>query len=226
MQIPSAIAAIAPDGKLSPRQRRRFLIEMCKRRIRPGTGSASEFLRRRTAMNPWPDLRSVLKDIPWVIVGGVATRAYMPERATQDMDVLIRQEDEQVALSCLKTAGYGVISRLAISGWLVRSPEGVEVDVLLGDYVWLSEALARPRLDPAGYPVIDLPYLVLMKMQARPFASFLRSQGKLCGRLLCYLVALLNTPRTISATSSGRPAVASSPRRPSSTRCKPSPSAA
>jgi len=165
MQIPSAIASIAPDGQLGPRQRRHFLIELCRRRLRPGTGSAPEFLRRRTAMNPWPDLRGVLKDTPWVI-GGVATRAYMPERATKDMDVLVRREDEQVALGCLREAGYEVVSPLSIGGWLARSPEGVELDVLLGDQAWLGEALSHPRFDTAGYPVIDLPYLVLMKMES------------------------------------------------------------
>ena len=37
----------------------------------------------------WPDLTSVLIDIPWAVVGGVATRAYMPERvATTRMALL------------------------------------------------------------------------------------------------------------------------------------------
>jgi hypothetical protein len=166
MQVPHAIAAIAPDGRLVPRQRRQFLIEMCKRRIRPGTGSAPEFLRRRTAMNSWPDLRGVLEGIRWLIVGGVATRAYMPERSTKDMDVLVRQEDEQTVLSRLKAAGYEVVSPLTVGGWLARSPKGVELDILLGHQEWLDEALAHPHLDPAGYPVIDLPYLVLMKLEA------------------------------------------------------------
>lgn len=120
MPIPFAIASIAPDGQLGPRQRRHFLIELCKRRIRPGTGSAPELLRRRTAVNPWPDLRGVLKDIPWVIADDVATRAYMPERATQDLDVLIRQEDEKAVLDRLQAAGYKVESPLAIGGWLAR----------------------------------------------------------------------------------------------------------
>jgi hypothetical protein len=117
-------------------------------------------------MNPWPDLRGVLKDMPWVIVGGVATRAYMPERATQALDVLVRREDEKAVLDRLRASGYEVASPLAIGGWLVRSPEGVEVDILLGSQPWLDEALAHPHLDPAGYPVIDLPYLALMKMEA------------------------------------------------------------
>jgi len=64
MQIPAMIASIAPDGKLAPRQRRHLLIEICRRRIRPGTGSASEFLQRRTAMDAWPDLRNVLQHSP------------------------------------------------------------------------------------------------------------------------------------------------------------------
>ncbi len=166
MQIPPAIAVVARDGRLTPLQQRRFLIDLCKRRIRPGTGSGIEFLRRRTAMNPWPDLRGVLQDVRWVIVGGVATRAYMPERATKDLDILVRREDEQTVLEHLKNAGYQVVSRLNIPGWLVRSPEGVEIDVLSGDEAWLGEALTQPRFDLAGYPVIDLPYLVLMKMAA------------------------------------------------------------
>ncbi len=44
-------------------------------------------------MHPWPDLRPILEGIPWVIVGGVATRAYMPERVTQDLDILVRHRD-------------------------------------------------------------------------------------------------------------------------------------
>ena len=117
-------------------------------------------------MNPWPDLHRVLKDVPWVIVGGVATRAYMPERATKDIGVLVRQEDEKTVLRLLQAVGYEVVSSLAVGGWLARSPEGVELDILLGSAPWLGEALAHPRLDSAGYPVIDLPYLVLMKMES------------------------------------------------------------
>ena len=166
MDIPPAIAAVAPDGQLTPTQRRRILIDICRRRIRPGTGSSLESLRRRTAMNPWPDLRPVLQGIPWVVVGAVATRAYMPERATKDLDILVRHEDGDEVWERLEAAGYTFITHLAVPGFLVHSPEGVEVDVVLGDYPWLDEALAHPRQDPAGFPVLDLPYLVLMKLIA------------------------------------------------------------
>ena len=166
MDIPPAIAAISPDGRLTPAQRRRFMIDLCRRRIRPGTGSGHEFLRRRTAVNPWPDLRPILEGIPWAIAGGVATRAYMPERGTKDLDILVRRQDGDEVWERLEAAGYRYISRLAVPGFLALSPEGVEVDVILGDYPWLEEALAHLRQDPADLPVLDLPYLVIMKLDA------------------------------------------------------------
>jgi hypothetical protein len=166
MTLPPAIARVAPDGRLTPVLQRRILIDIARRRIQPGTGSAPEFLRRRTAMNPWPDLRPVLIGIPWVVVGAVATRAYMPERATKDLDILVRRRDGDEVQARLHAAGYKVVSRLAVPGFLVRAADGAEIDVILGSYPWLNEALAHIRQDPAGYPVLDLPYLVIMKLAA------------------------------------------------------------
>ena len=66
----------------------------------------------------------------------------------------------------METAGYKFITPLAVPGFLLRSPEGVEIDVILGDYPWLDEALAHLCQDPSGLPVLDLPYLVIMKIDA------------------------------------------------------------
>lgn len=118
-------------------------------------------------MEPWPDLRSILHGIPWVIVGGVATRAYMPERVTRDMDILVSSQDGEAVRKRLESAGYATVSRLAVPGYLMRSPEGIELDVIFGKYDWLNQALANPGQDAAGYPVIDLAYLVLMKLTAQ-----------------------------------------------------------
>ena len=115
-------------------------------------------------MTPWPDLRPVLQGIPWAVVGGVATRAYMPERSTKDLDVLVRHADGEEVQGRLEEAGYTVEDTLAIPGFVVRAPDGTEVDVILGDFHWLEEALGNLRADPAGYPTLDLPYLVLMKL--------------------------------------------------------------
>jgi hypothetical protein len=38
--------------------------------------------------------------------------------------------------------------------------------VLHGEQPWLNKALAQPSHDPAGFPVLPLPYLVLMKLNA------------------------------------------------------------
>jgi hypothetical protein len=143
------------------------MIEMVKRKGKPGTGSSHEFMRRRTAMNPWPDLRPILKGINWAIVGGVATRAYMPERMTKDLDIVVHQRDGETVIKRLEQAGYRVVSRLAMPGYLMLSPDGTELDVLFGNFPWLKNALDHPRQDPAGYPVIGLPYITLMKMGAQ-----------------------------------------------------------
>ena len=117
-------------------------------------------------MHQWPDFRSILSGMDWVIIGGVATRAYMPERVTKDLDILVRATDGPEVIERLKRAGYTVVSRLAVPGYLLRSPDGVEVDVLFGRYPWLTEAFTQARHDQAGYPVISLPFLVLLKLAA------------------------------------------------------------
>lgn len=131
-------------------------------------------------MNVWPDLREILQGIPWVVIGGVATRAYMPERMTKDLDVLVHHSNGEEVIRRLQQHGFSLVSRLAVSGCLLRSSEGVEVDVLFGRYPWLSEAFQHISSDPAGYPVLALPYLVLMKlgaMRAQDWADISRMLG-------------------------------------------------
>ncbi|GAK50126.1 Sll0563 protein [Candidatus Moduliflexus flocculans] len=159
-------SAIQAEQLSSSAGRRRLAMAICQRRIKPGAGSSAEFLRARTAMTQWPDLRETLHSVRWAITGGVATRAYMPERATKDLDILIHQDDCAEVSNRLRSAGYLRISALAIAGEVFRSPNGVEVDVIFGDAPWVDEALAHPHRDAAGYPILGLPYLILMKMEA------------------------------------------------------------
>ena len=102
-------------------------------------------------MNPWPDLRPILRGIDWVIVGGVATRAYMPERMTKDMDILVHQSDGEAVVAKLEEAGYQIISRLAIPGDAMRSPEGMEIDVIFGNHPGRKNWQTGTR--SAAYPV-------------------------------------------------------------------------
>ncbi len=50
LKLPPAVAKLAPDGNLTPRQRRRLLIEMSLRKQKPGTGSSHTFTLERTVM--------------------------------------------------------------------------------------------------------------------------------------------------------------------------------
>lgn len=164
--IPSALAAIAPDGNLTPRQKRRFLIDMSLRKQKPGTGSSLEFLQQRTADYSYPDLRKILKDIKWAVIGTVATRAYMAERVTQGLDIVVLQEDGERVVQHLAMAGYSIVSKLEISGYQLCSSDQSVVNIYFGDQEWLPIALQNLSRDPAGYPVLSLPYLILMKFGA------------------------------------------------------------
>jgi hypothetical protein len=80
---------------------------------------------------------------------------------------LVHHTEGDEVIRRLKQAGYTVVSRLAVPDYLLHSPEGIEVDVLFGRQRWLREALGNPNYDQAGYPVIRLSYLVLMKLTAQ-----------------------------------------------------------
>ena len=145
------------------------ILKMALRRAKPGTGSSNEFLDRRTAMQPVPDLSAILGTIPWVLVGGIAIRAYMPERTTLDVDIMIREEDDTRARAAFKKAGYMITGNLSIGGFSIRRPnteDSPPVDVLVSNEAWFQEALALPGRDAAWLPVMPRPYLILLKMEA------------------------------------------------------------
>ncbi len=116
----------------------------------------------------WPDLTSVLSPIRWAVVGAVATRLYMPERMTQDLDIVIQTVDGSQARQKLAAAGFVYRGELSIGGSSWTAPNGELIDILEGDDVWWTEAIAdaQSNRDAQGLPVVPLPYLVLIKFQA------------------------------------------------------------
>ena len=116
----------------------------------------------------FPDLTSVLHPIPWAVVGAVAARMYMPERMTQDLDIVVRLADAPTVRQKLTTAGFQYSGELAIAGASWMTPDGRSIDVLESAEPWLAQALteAQQNRDAQGLPVVPLPYLVLMKFQA------------------------------------------------------------
>lgn len=117
-------------------------------------------------MTQWPDLRLLLHGLRWAVVGAVATRAYMPERHTADLDILVDPAEAPLVWERLHAAGWTPVSDLAIGGRVWAMPDGLEVDVLEGHQPWVQEALSGAEPDSSGQPIIGLPYLVIMKMTA------------------------------------------------------------
>lgn len=140
---------------------------MARRRQKPGSGS-QPWNRTESYRLNWPDLTEVLAGIPWAVVGGVATRLYMPERATVDMDILILPANSDEIARRLQAAGYQLVGPLTIGGKTWRSPNGIAVDVIEGGEPWWPLALqeAGRNADRSGAPVLPLSYLVLMKTLA------------------------------------------------------------
>ncbi len=84
---------------------RKQFIALVIKRVQPGTGSGLDFLERRTYMQPVINLKTIIQQIPFVIVGGIATRLYMPERLTLDLDILVLTQQAQQLYQELEQVG-------------------------------------------------------------------------------------------------------------------------
>ncbi len=84
---------------------------------------------------------------------------------TRDFDILVHFEDGDEALARLQGAGFQPASELSIPGFTLNAPDGTEIDLLLIPFNWIDDAFQQKRRDAAGFPVLDLPYLVLMKLE-------------------------------------------------------------
>lgn len=117
----------------------------------------------------FPDLTPLLGAIRWCAVGAAATRLYMPERMTDDLDILIHANDAQDLRTHLLEARYVNQGGLSIGGSRWVSPEQFPLDVLYNDEPWVETALreAQANRDNQNMPVVPLPYLILMKFNAR-----------------------------------------------------------
>lgn len=145
----------------------RFL-RLALRRAARGTGSHEDLYRRRTSVQPIPELTHVLGGLRWALIDGIALRAYAPERMTLDVDIVVHERDAGAAREAFVDAGYEVVGELSIGGFAVQeaSSEAMPVDVIVRDDPWLEDALAEPHADAAGYPVLPRPYLTLLKLRA------------------------------------------------------------
>ena len=148
---------------MSPEERRNYL-SLAARRVQPGSGSAPFEVRARASVFTPPQVRCLLGDVPFAIVGGLATRRYMPERMTLDADVLVCPADLPQAEQALRNAGCRKRGPLTIGGNTWITPDGQVLDLIALEAPWTEEAVASAITAPDGQPYVALPYLVLMKL--------------------------------------------------------------
>ena len=90
---------------MTPEERKEYL-DMAARRAKPGSGSSPDMLREPTAHYGTPDLAFLIGRVRFVVVGGLATRLYMPERMTLDIDILVTADEAPRAETALQEAGW------------------------------------------------------------------------------------------------------------------------
>ena len=92
----------------------------------------------------------------------------MPERMTQDLDIVIRNVDGSQVRQKLVEAGFIYQGELNIGGSSWTTPNGELIGILEGNDVWWTEAIAdaQANRDSQGLPIVPLPYLVLIKLRA------------------------------------------------------------
>ena len=155
---------MSADGALL---RRKQYLALALRRVQPGSGSSRAFLMSRSWKDPNVEVGLDLHRLrtPFVIVGAVATALYMPQRMTDDLDLLVLTADAPALYHELGEAGCARLGPLSIGGTSWRTPSGAVLDVLESDEPWARDAVGDPDRT-TGQPVVRLPYLVLMKLQA------------------------------------------------------------
>ena len=151
--------------RLSKAERRTYL-SISERLIKPGTGTHPSVLRERTSRYGLPDLERYLADVPYVIVGGLATRLYMQERMTLDVDVLVAPANAEVAEAALARAGCERIGNLTIGGSTWRLPDGSSLDLIALQEPWTDDAVVNAVTGDDNLPYIALPFLVVMKLRS------------------------------------------------------------
>jgi hypothetical protein len=155
-------------GKLSIMKSgdRTRLLEMAQRRVAPGSGSVHAVVREERAAFWYGEELPCLDGIRYVIVGGLATALYMPQRMTLDTDLLILGEDLERVENLLEAAGCQRVGSLTMGGSSWRLPQGRILDVIALESAWVNDALNSAVLDADGHPFVRLPFLVLMKLES------------------------------------------------------------
>jgi len=185
---------------------RRAMLTLSARRQRAGSGSDLRGLlgRGATRMEWWQQAENALSPIPHAVVGAVAAAAYMPARATADLDLAVAETVAPHLESQLQARGWqhrGRLSMVGLQGTSWVTAAGHPVDVIYLPGAWGETAIAAARNNIIeGLPILPLPYLALMKL----LASRLVDTGDLARMLGHQDEATLAAVRQV-ITTYGRP---------------------
>ncbi len=113
-------------------------------------------------------LRSLLpKGLRYVIVNGMASAHYQPARFTEDIALMVLAEDSITVEQALRGAGWTQLGVISFGGSSWQSASGELIDLLHApEQPWVTAALNSPIETSEGLPVIDLPYLLILKLSA------------------------------------------------------------
>ena len=108
------------------------------------------------------------EEVPYVVIGGIASALYGRPRASDDLDILVAKNDADRTLKALGAAGFE--TERTNEQWIYKGfREGVQVDVIFwlkGDFYLDDELLERARqIEIAGrnVPVVPPEDLIVVK---------------------------------------------------------------
>lgn len=115
----------------------------------------------------------IFGDLSYAAIGGVATRLYMPERTTQDLDILVIPEDLEALRSRLGAQHADFLGKLAfpdstmgLEGETWQIPGSQPLDVIWSGLPWARRAVAAAKTDQTGLKIVPLWALVALKLDA------------------------------------------------------------
>jgi hypothetical protein len=163
---------VGPQNFADPAVRRRFYLERGLRRRPIGAGSDLDMLMQLERTRLFVTMESLFGEITVAVVGGVATRAYAPERVTQDLDILVGRDDYDDAVQRLESTGWHRLRELGFPNTMLGlygtawTKDGYKLDLMATGLPWGDEALAEEAFDQTGLRIVAMPYLVLMKVDS------------------------------------------------------------
>lgn len=107
-------------------------------------------------------------DVPYLLIGGLASTVLGRSRSTEDIDLLVFQDDANRALDALATAGFE--TEETNPEWIYKANrDGIEIDVIFwlkGDIYLDDEMLSRARdggVDGVPVKVVPPEDLIVIK---------------------------------------------------------------